>query len=132
MKANWRLYREVLSILPPTARRFLLVYAVLQGLLAILDGAALALLAVVLSPLISGTPVELPVFGRVEGAGALVPVVVVCVIIVVKGVLALLLYWAATRRFWRSGADIRAGDRASYWRCCGARTPRGIGQPPVR
>lgn len=99
MKANWRLYREVLSILPPTARRFLLVYAVLQGLLAILDGAALALLAVVLSPLISGTPVELPVFGRVEGAGALVPVVVVCVIIVVKGVLALLLYWAATRRF---------------------------------
>lgn len=109
MKSNWRLYREILSILPPKARRFLLVYAILQGLLAIIDAAALGLLAVVLSPLISGNPVELPVFGPVAGSGVVVPLIVVCALIVIKGVLALLLYWAATRRF--SAYELDLGSR---------------------
>lgn len=99
MKANWRLYKQVLAELPHEARRFLLIYAVLQGLLAILDGAALALLAVVLSPLVGGQPVTLPVLGSVSGSGVLAPLAIVCLLIVLKGVLALLLYWAATRRF---------------------------------
>lgn len=99
MKQNWALYRQVLGVLPPRARRFLLIYATLQGLLAIIDGAALALLAVVLSPLVSGNPVVLPVFGEVSGAGVLWPLLMVCVLIVLKGVLALILYWVATRRF---------------------------------
>ncbi|MBM7504162.1 ABC transporter ATP-binding protein [Agromyces aurantiacus] len=99
MKANWRLYQQVLSALPRAARRFLLWYAILQGLLAILDGAALALLAVVLSPLVGGQAVTLPILGEISGAGVLVPLAIVCLLIVLKGVLALVLYWAATRRF---------------------------------
>jgi ATP-binding cassette subfamily C protein len=119
VKANWNLYRQVLGVLPAGARRFLLIYATLQGLLAIIDGAALALLAVVLSPLISGNPVEIPVFGRVSGAGVLGPLVIVCILIVGKGVLALLLYWAATRRFATYeldlGARVFAGFVNSPW-----------------
>jgi ABC-type multidrug transport system fused ATPase/permease subunit len=99
VKSNWKLYKQVLAVLPHGARRFLLIYSILQGLLAILDGAALALLAIVLSPLISGQPVNLPVFGRVSGAGVMVPLIVVGLLIVIKGVLALCLYWVATRRF---------------------------------
>ncbi|WP_396656718.1 ABC transporter ATP-binding protein [Microbacterium sp.] len=119
MKENWGLYREVLKQLPGSARRFLLMYAVLQGLLAIMDGLALALLAVVLSPLISGNPVDLPVFGTVSGTAALGPLIVVCAIIVLKSVLALVLQWFATRRFAAYeldlGTRVFAGFVGSPW-----------------
>jgi len=119
VNSNWRLYREILGVLPQGARRFLVVYATLQGLLAILDGAALALLAVVLSPLVSGEPVTIPVFGTIEGAGILLPLVVVCALIVIKGVLALTLYWVATRRFATYeldlGSQVFAGFVNSPW-----------------
>lgn len=101
MKANWALYKEVLSVLPPSAGRFLAVYATIMGLLALMDGLALGLLAVVIAPLVSGTPVVLPVFGRLEGAQILIPLALVCVLIVLKGVFALTLQWFATRRFAR-------------------------------
>lgn len=119
MRQNWALYRQVLAILPASARRFLLVYATLQGLLAIIDGAALALLALVLSPLVSGEPVTLPVFGTVSGAGVIGPLILVCALIVLKGVLALTLYWVATRRFSRYelelGARLFGGFVNSPW-----------------
>jgi len=119
MKQNWRLYREVLALLPEGARRFLLIYAILQGLLAIMDGAALALLAVVLAPLMGGASVDLPLFGSVSGTGAIAPLVVVCALIVLKSVLALLLQWIATRRFAHYeldlGARVFAGFVNSPW-----------------
>ncbi|WP_439591556.1 ABC transporter ATP-binding protein [Microbacterium sp.] len=119
MKQNWALYRRVLAILPADARRFLVLYATLQGLLAIMDGAALALLAVVLSPLIGGTAVELPVFGTVSGTNALGPLIVVCALIVLKSVLALVLQWFATRRFatyeLELGSRVFSGFANSPW-----------------
>lgn len=101
MKANWKLYKEVLSVLPPSAGRFLAVYASIMGVLALMDGLALGLLAVVIAPLVGNTPVVLPVFGTLEGAQILIPLVLVCVLIVLKGVFALTLQWFATRRFAR-------------------------------
>ncbi len=119
MRQNWRLYKEVLTLLPPGARRFLVMYAVLQGMLAIMDGLALALLAVVLSPLIGNSTVELPVFGQVSGAGAVGPLILVCAIIVLKSALALLLQWFATRRFAEYeldlGSRVFAGFVNSPW-----------------
>lgn len=119
MKSNARLYRQVLDVLPESARRFLGIYATLQGLLAIIDGAALALLAVVLSPLVGGQPVTLPIIGAVSGAAVMWPILVVCFLIVLKGVLALSLYWIATRRFARYelelGARLFAGFVRSPW-----------------
>lgn len=101
MKSNWKLYKEVLSVLPPSAGRFLAIYATIMGLLALMDGLALGLLAVVIAPLVSGTSVVLPVFGTLEGAQILIPLGLVCVLIVLKGVFALTLQWFATRRFAR-------------------------------
>ncbi|MDP3951062.1 MAG: ABC transporter ATP-binding protein, partial [Microbacterium sp.] len=101
MKSNWKLYKEVLSVLPPSAGRFLTFYAAIMGLLALMDGLALGLLAVVIAPLVGNTPVVLPLFGALEGAQVLVPLALVCVLIVLKGVFALTLQWFATRRFAR-------------------------------
>lgn len=99
MKANWALYKRVLGVLPPSAARFLTFYASVMGVLALMDGLALGMLAVVISPLISRTPITLPVFGTIEGAMVLIPLGLVCVLIVLKGVFALTLQWFATRRF---------------------------------
>lgn len=109
MKANWRLYKEVLSVLPPSAGRFLAFYATIMGLLALMDGLALGLLAVVIAPLVGGTSVVLPVFGTLEGAQILIPLALVCVLIVLKGVFALTLQWFATRRF--AGYELELGAR---------------------
>ncbi|GAT72646.1 ABC-type bacteriocin/lantibiotic exporter with N-terminal double-glycine peptidase domain [Microbacterium sp. HM58-2] len=106
MKANWALYRAVLRILPRSAGRFLAVYAAVMGALALMDGLALGLLAVVIAPLVSNTPLVLPVVGRLEGPQILLPLALVCLLIVLKGVFALTLQWFATRRFARYELDL--------------------------
>lgn len=99
MKGNWKLYRSVLDVLPRSAARFLALYASIMGALALMDGLALGMLALVISPLISRQPVNLPIFGIIEGAQVLIPLGLVCLLIVLKGVFALALQWVATRRF---------------------------------
>lgn len=99
MKAVWRLFRDVLTILPPTAQRFLIGYSVALGLLSILDAAALALLAVVIGPILSGTNLTLPLIGLVEGVGLILLLAAVCLLIIAKGAIAVALLWGATRRF---------------------------------
>lgn len=99
MKSVIRSLRSILAVLPPAARRFLAFYSVALGLLSILDAAALGLLAVIITPLVSNTKVSLPVIGEVDSVGLLVLLGLVCLLIVVKGALTLLLTWVATRRF---------------------------------
>lgn len=114
MKATWRLFRELLAVLPAGARRFLVWYSVLLGLLAILDAIALGLLAVTMSPLVSGNPLTLPVIGRVSEVGMLALFGAVCALIIVKGVLAVTLLWAATRRFAKYELEIGSRLFATY------------------
>lgn len=99
MKAIWRVFRELLTILPAEARRFLLRYSTSLGLLALLDALSLGLLAVVISPLANKGPLTLPLLGRVEGTGLYLLLGVVCGLVILKGALSVLLYWVATRRF---------------------------------
>jgi ABC-type multidrug transport system fused ATPase/permease subunit len=101
MKTVWPLFKEVLSVLPTGARRFLIVYSVLLGLLSMLDAFALALLALVMTPIISNTDLVLPIIGKVEDSGLIILLGVVCALIILKGMLALSFLWAATRRFAR-------------------------------
>ncbi|MEX1078659.1 MAG: ABC transporter ATP-binding protein [Homoserinimonas sp.] len=99
MKPVWRIFRDVLAVLPAEASRFLIAYSVLLGLLSILDAAALGLLAVVISPIISGITLTLPFLGVVDEVGLLLLLALVCLLIIVKGALAVALLWRATRRF---------------------------------
>ena len=99
MKATVGLYRDIVAILPPKARRYLVRYSFLLGLLAILDGAALAILAIVIGPVVAGTPLTLPLLGTIDTLGLLLMLGLVCLVIILKGVLALTLAWRATRIF---------------------------------
>ncbi|MCW4457814.1 ABC transporter ATP-binding protein [Microbacterium sp. MPKO10] len=99
MKALYGLYRDVLKILPGNAKRFLTGYSIGLGILAILDAAALGVLAIVISPLISQTTITLPIVGEVGGPGLIGAIALVCGLIVFKGVGAVILLRIATKRF---------------------------------
>ncbi|GHD79256.1 ABC-type bacteriocin/lantibiotic exporter with double-glycine peptidase domain [Salinibacterium amurskyense] len=114
MKSAIALVNEVLSILPAGARRYLIVYSVTLGLLSILDALALGLLALVISPILSGTTLSLPVIGEVGELGLLLMLGLVCLMIVAKGILAVALLWGATRRFAKYELDIGSRLFASY------------------
>lgn len=109
MKATWRLYRDVFEILPKNARRFLVGYSTALGLLSVLDAAALGLLAIAVSPIISDSTLTLPVIGTVKDDGLIVILGLVCLLIILKGVLALSLSWRATRVFARY--ELEVGSR---------------------
>jgi ABC-type multidrug transport system fused ATPase/permease subunit len=114
MKTVWPLFKEVMSVLPAGARRFLIVYSVLLGLLSMLDAFALALLALVMTPIISNTELVLPVIGQVDDSGLIILLGVVCALIISKGMLALSFLWAATRRFARYELAIGTRLFATY------------------
>ncbi|BDZ53754.1 hypothetical protein GCM10025870_08270 [Agromyces marinus] len=109
MKNLTSLYRELLAVLPEDARKFFVRYAGSLALLSILDAASLALLAAVITPLVAGTSVTLPLFGEVEGVGLIAMIVLVCFLVVLKGAFAVLLLWWATRRF--SRFELETGSR---------------------
>lgn len=109
MKAIWDLYRDILSILPRTARKFLLFYASTLGVLSIIDGIALGLLAALIAPILSGGSVSIPVIGEISGTQLITPIAIVCGLIILKGAAALTLHWFATRRF--SEYELELGAR---------------------
>src|SRR5690554_4569387 len=86
MKQFLSLSGELLASLPANARRFIIGYSVALALLATLDAASLGLLAIVVTPLATGTPVTLPLLGVVEGAGIFWLIGVVCFLVLIKGV----------------------------------------------
>lgn len=102
MTALWRTVRQLLAVLPPGTSRFIVVFAALQSTLAVLDVAALGLLAVVLAPMLTGTSLTLPVIGTLsEPAQFRNVLVLVGLLIISKSLLAIALQWWATRRFAR-------------------------------
>ena len=94
-----RTLRDLLPLLPARARRFLWTYIAATSLLALIDVAALGLLAVALSSIIGGRPVVLPVIGDVPEADYVWLLLIVSLLIIAKSLLSIGLQWIATRRF---------------------------------
>ncbi len=119
MKTIWNALGDVITILPGRARRFMVLYSIALGFLALLDAFALALLAVIIAPLVTGAELVLPVIGPVDQFGVIGLVGVVCALIVAKSVAAAILLWFATRRF--ASYELELGSRlfetfiASSW-----------------
>ena len=90
--------RGVLEILPAGAQRFLVSYSIALGILAALDALALALLAVIISPIVTGAELVLPIIGTVDQTGVIALLGLVSGLIVTKSVAAGALLWMATRR----------------------------------
>jgi ATP-binding cassette subfamily C protein len=103
------LYRDVVRVLPAGGSRFLKVYSWFLASLAIFDVGALGLLAVVVGPIAAGSPVALPVVGKLDTVGVVWVIVVICVLMVGKGLLSTLVTWWATRRIPRY--EVAIGDR---------------------
>lgn len=109
MTRLWAALKELLPLLPRGARRFLVLYAVATSSLALLDIAALGLLALTMTPLVQGRPLSLPLVGEVPPEYTVWIIVVVCALIVLKSVLSIVLQWIATRRF--AAYELLIGDR---------------------
>ncbi len=109
MRSVLALYREVLAAFPASGRRFLQIYSRLLASFALFDAAALGLLAMVIGPIASGGTVVLPVVGELDSMGVIWAILLICALMVAKGVLATLVMWWATRRSPRY--EVAIGDR---------------------
>jgi ABC-type multidrug transport system fused ATPase/permease subunit len=108
MKNLFAILRPLLATLPSGSRRFLLAYGITSACLAVLDMVALGTVALILPSLVNGSPVVLPVIGDVSDV--VLPLLAgVCLLIVLKGVLAVLLLRMATTRF--AQHEVSIGNR---------------------
>lgn len=98
MRQVWSLYKEILQAVSPSARNFLVIYAVTLGILSVVDAAALGLLALLLAPMAIGNPVSLPLIGTLTTTQLVATIAALCIFIVLKGAASLLvLLWGARR-----------------------------------
>ncbi|WP_348788239.1 ABC transporter ATP-binding protein [Leifsonia sp. NPDC080035] len=109
MKALWRTLRDLVPLLPAAGQRYLKFYTWFVGLLAVLDAFSLGLLAIVISPLLSGSSLTVPILGTIDTTGLIWLLVLICVVVILKGVLASLIQYFATRRF--AAFELSIGDR---------------------
>lgn len=110
MKSILGVIVPLLRTLPDGSRRFLISYGMASATLALIDLAALGLVAAILPALGGQSGVDLPVIGNVAELGlALRLLTLACFLIVLKGVLAVLLLRFATRRF--AQHEVAIGDR---------------------
>ena len=109
MKLLWQTLKQLLPLLPPRARRFLSIYVILSSALALLDVAAIGLLALSMAAMVQSDPVTLPVVGTIDQSGYVWILVAVSGLIILKSGLSVLLQWRATRRF--AKYELEIGDR---------------------
>ncbi|MEB4615417.1 ABC transporter ATP-binding protein [Leucobacter sp. M11] len=109
MNSLWTTLQRLMPLLPAKARSFLVWYSVLSSLLALLDVAALGLIALSMTGMVQGNPVVLPLVGEVGPDGYIWILVLCCSLIIGKSVLSILLQWRATRRF--ASFELEIGDR---------------------
>lgn len=109
MKEVFYIYRSLVAQLPAGGGKFIWTYSWLLASLAVFDGVALGLLALVLGPLSTGSELELPYIGIVGNAGLVWIIVAICTVLILKSALAVWVTWWATRRIPRF--EIALGDR---------------------
>ena len=91
--------RLVMPFLPASARKYIWTFITISCLLSLLDVAALMLLALSLSAMLTGADVNLPVLGVVQEENYVWLLLAVSALILLKSTLSLWQQWAATRRF---------------------------------
>ena len=99
MKLVIKSYRDLMRYLPSDARSYLIRYIVISCLLTVLDTGAIALLALSLTPMITGAQLTLPIIGTLGEDAYIWMVTGVALLILIKSALALAQQWFATRRF---------------------------------
>lgn len=105
-----RTVRDLLDELPEGSARFILAFAGLFSALSLLDVAALGLLALTLTPLLTGAGFVLPLIGVAIEPGRPMAILlgVICALIIAKDLLAIVIHRASTRRFAQFEQDLGA------------------------
>lgn len=116
MKQIITLLRRLLPYLPVSARRFLLWYSIVSGVLSIIDVVALMLLAVTLAAASTGNAISLPIVGVLPEDALVWLIVVLSVLVIAKSAANVGLQWIATRRFAEFEVNVGAQLLASYLR----------------
>lgn len=101
--------RTLLPLLPKGAQSYFVGYIVATTLITGLDAVAMALLAVVIGPAITGDTISVPVIGEVSAELAPLIALIALGSILLKSLLSVVLHWFATRRFAKYEQEI--GDR---------------------
>lgn len=99
MKVALGQLRALIPYLAPSAKGYIRTYIIISCLLSLLDIAALMLLALSLSAMLSGADVNIPVLGKITPDQYVWLLLAVSVLILLKSTLSLLQNWLATRRF---------------------------------
>lgn len=99
MKLVLRTFQRLLPFLPSSARTFLLVFGFVSAVLALIDVAALMLLALTLAGAVTGIAVSLPLIGEVPPDRVIWVVLVLAAVVIGKSAANVWLQWMATRRF---------------------------------
>ncbi|WP_024475666.1 ABC transporter ATP-binding protein [Arthrobacter sp. CAL618] len=117
MKSLIQINKQLLAVLPDSARQFLIRFAILSSLLSLIDVVALGLIAIVMSSIITGNSVQLGPFGTIESVPDYITVLAIfCTLVIIKSALNVLLLRFATSRF--ASHEVAIGDRllAAYMR----------------
>lgn len=103
------LLKGLLPLLPRGAQKYFIGYILATTAITALDAIAMALLAVIIGPALTGNPIKLPFLGEVSIEQAPLLAVIALSSIILKSLLTIVLHWFATRRFAKYEQEI--GDR---------------------
>lgn len=109
MKLILKTLRDLLPLLPQGARRFFAIYVGATSFITLLDVAAMALLALLITPIVNSKPIDMPILGQISLSLAPVLVLIACGLIILKSALSVFLQWVATRRF--ATYELQIGER---------------------
>lgn len=99
MKQLWSALLDLLPLLPGRARQFLVIYIVCTVVLSLFDVGAMTLLVLIITPVASGAPVVLPLFGEFSDDAIPWLLLVACGLIIIKSALAVAMHAIATKQF---------------------------------
>ncbi len=99
MKQLWSALLDLLPLLPGRARQFLAIYVACTAILSLFDVAAMALLALIISPVAAGKPVVIPFFGEFADDATPWLLLIACGLIIVKSILAVVMHAIAVKQF---------------------------------
>ena len=104
-----RTLRQLVPLLPARTQRFIWWYAIATSSLALVDVAAIALLAIALGSMVAGADIQLPLVGAISAENYVWFLLSISIVVIVKAFLSLVLQWFATRRF--ALFELEIGDR---------------------
>ncbi|KNC19562.1 ABC transporter ATP-binding protein [Arthrobacter sp. RIT-PI-e] len=116
MKELIRVLRELMPLLPTDARRFIIVFGLGLSLLSLVEAGALGIFAVVMTQILAGGDLNLPVIGTISQEASLWVLIASAGLMILKSFVGIWMQWISTRKFARFELEIGTHLFNSYIR----------------